>query len=126
MKKAAAAAVLLALMLGVSVWNIHFLDRFTGEMKSMLDMSRACWAAGDIAGAEEILQETISIWYGTEGYTHVFIRHAEVNDVADAFYDLSSALKESDAAAAESEYERLKAHLDSIDTMEHVTVKSVF
>ena len=126
MRKAMAALALLALLAGVSLWNIRYLDRLTGELEGHIERSRALCLQGDTAGAVRALTDALDLWYGAEGYTHVFIRHAEVNDVTDAFFDVFAALSEADAAAADSQYDRLTAHLDSIDTMEHVTLKSVF
>ena len=126
MRKAAAALALLLLLAGVSVWNIRYLDGLTGELEGRIERSRQLWSQGDMVGARCALDEALTIWYGAEGYTHVFIRHGEVNDVTDAFYDVYAALSGEDTDAAGSQYDRLEAHLDSIDTMEHVTWKSVF
>ena len=126
MKKAVIALVLLGLLAGVSLYNIRYLDRFTSRMEAQVQRSRACWVLGDTSGAIRELSLALADWYGSESYTHVFIRHSEVNDVTDAFYDVFAALSGEDAASAGSQYDRLIAHLDSIDTMEHITVKSVF
>ena len=126
MRKAVAALVMLALLAGVSVWNIQYLDRLTGQLERQIGCSRALYLQGDMTGAAQALDDALALWYGAESYTHVFIRHAEVNNVTDAFFDVYAALSGDDAAPAGSQYERLIAHLDSIDTMEHVTLKSVF
>ena len=126
MRKAAAALVLLGLLTGVSAWNVRYLDSLTDTLEADIERSRILWQAGDVSGACKALDDALSIWYGAEGYTHVFIRHSEVNDVTDAFFDVFAALSGDDTAAAGSQYDRLEAHLDSIDTMEHVTWKSVF
>ncbi len=125
MKKAVGAALLLSAMAGLSVWNIRTLDRFTDRMEEKLELSRSCWLAGDDAGAARLAESVLSDWFGAEDYTHVFIRHAEVNEATDAFYDLLGALSGEDSAAAGRAYDRLEAHLESIDTMEHVTLRSV-
>ena len=126
MKKALAALTLLALLAAISAWNIRYLDRLTAELVEYVERSRQLWTEGDLPGAREAMGNALTLWYGAEGYTHVFIRHAEVNDVTDAFFDVSAALSGEDTAAAGSQYDRLETHLDSIDTMEHVTWKSVF
>ena len=126
MKKAVAALVLLGLLSGISVWNIRTLDTLTAEMESHIEHSRLCRREGNLPGAEQALSRALSLWYDAEGYTHVFLRHPEVNDVTDAFFDVFAALSGEDTAAADSQYDRLEAHLDSIDAMEHVTWKSVF
>ena len=54
------------------------------------------------------------------------IRHAEVDSATDAFYAALEPILTRDADAAESAIECLKAHLQSIDSMEHVSFRSVF
>ena len=125
MKKAAAAMALMAFMIGASVWNIRYINSFTDTLIGQIELSRSMWAAGDAPAAQEALESALDRWFAAEAYTHVFIRHAEVNDVTDAFYDVFAALN-SDDSAADSQYDRLEAHLRSINDMEHVTVKSVF
>ena len=126
MKKAVLAGLLMLGMLGLSLWNVRHLDAFTEGLQATLDLSRERWAAGEARSAAALVEEALADWHGAEGYTHIFIRHTEVDSATDAFYDLLAALSEEDGAAAGRSYERLSAHLRSIDTMEHVTVKSVF
>ena len=126
MKKALFAAVLMLGMLALSLWNIHHLDTFTDRLEGTLERSRERWAEGDAEGAAVLAELALSDWFVAEGYTHVFIRHSEVDSATDAFYDLLSALSGEDTAATGRAYDRLEAHLESIDTMEHVTFKSVF
>ena len=126
MNKTLGAGILMLLLLGASAWNILYLDDLTGRLESQIDTSRTYWLAGDTEGAMDALDDALSDWHGAEGYTHIFIRHAEVDAVTDAFYNVMSALSGDDMVSAGSEYDRLKAHLQSIDSMEHVTIKSVF
>ena len=126
MKKTIGAAVLMLILLGISAWNIHFLDGFTNRLEEQIEQSRACWLSGDMDGARDALNSALDDWHGTEIYTHVFIRHAEVDAVTDAFYDAMAALSGDETSAAGCQFDRLEAHLHSIDSMEHVTIKSVF
>ena len=75
---------------------------------------------------EAALREDIERWYGAENYTHIMIRHAEVDSATDAFYAALEPILTHDADAAESAIECLKAHLQSIGSMEHVSFRSVF
>ena len=126
MKKTVGAGILLLLLLGASIWNIWYIDHLTGRLEAQIERSRSFWAANDMDSARDALNDALDDWHGAENYTHIFIRHAEVDAVTDAFYDALSALSGEDTATAGSEFDRLEAHLQSIDSMEHVTVKSVF
>ena len=126
MKKAVLAGAIMLSMLALSLWNTHHLDAFTDDLVAILERSRTCWAAGDAQGAAALADQALSSWFAAENYTHIFIRHAEVDSATDAFYSLLAALSGEDIAAAGRAYERVIAHLHMIDAMEHLTLKSVF
>ena len=79
MKKAVAAAVLLALLFGAAAWNISHIDSLTGSLTASADEALAHCRAEDYDAAEDALREAIERWYGAENYTHIMIRHAEVD-----------------------------------------------
>ena len=126
MKKAIAAAILLALLFGTAAWNIAHIDALTGSLTALADESLAYCRAEDYGAAEDALHEAIELWHGAENYTHIMIRHSEVDSATDAFYAALETILTRDADAAESAIECLKAHLQSIDSMEHVIFRSVF
>jgi len=126
MKKAAVAGALLLGMLVLSFWNIRYLDRFTDELTAGVELSRARCREGDLSGARRVLGEAKELWSSARGYTHIFIRHAEVDAAADAFCELFSALESENGEGAEGAYERLLYHIRCIDEMEHVTWEAVF
>ena len=76
MKKAVAAAVLLALLFGAAAWNIAHIDSLTGSLTASADEALAHCRAEDYDAAEASLREAIERWYGAENYTHMF-RFAE-------------------------------------------------
>ena len=121
MKKAIAAAILLALLFGAAAWNIAHIDSLTGSLTAL-----AYCRTEDYGAAEDALHEALELWYGAENYTHIMIRHSEVDSATDAFYAVLETILTRDADAAESAIECLKAHLQSIDSMEHVSFRSVF
>ena len=126
MKKAVAAAILLALLFGAAAWNIAHIDSLTGSLTASADEALAHCRAEDYDAAEASLREAIERWDGAENYTHIMIRHAEVDSATDAFYAALEPILTHDADAAESAIECLKAHLQSIGSMEHVSFRSVF
>ena len=65
-------------------------------------------------------------WRDAKPYTHIFLRHAELDAVSDAFYDVFIHLGVGDIDAAEGAYDRLEEHLRSIDDMEQISLGAVF
>ena len=126
MKKTYAAAALLFLLLAGALINLWYLDGFIAGLVGQVDVSRTCAEDGDYAAAEHELRRAIGTWNGADGYTHVFIRHSEIDSTTDAFYELLSDIVAGDGDSAVGSFEKLTAHLTSIATMEHVTFGSIF
>ena len=126
MKKAIAAAAVLALVFGAALWNIRNVERFTDELSAAVERSRRCETVHDHIGAAEALRHAIELWEGASGYTLIFLRHAEVDAVSDAFYELLSLLEGETGPGTEADYQRLTHHLRCIDETERITWRSVF
>lgn len=126
MKRELAAAAVLILLLAGSWWNLKYLRDFTGGFSETLDLSRAYCEAGQFELAEQELEKAAQDWLGADGYTHIFIRHSEIDSTTDAFFELMSDVRSGDAQSASGAYEKLAAHLDSLYTMERVTLGSIF
>ena len=119
MKRELAAGALLLLLMAGAWWNIHAVDTLTREIMGDLDTSQAAEEQGDHPAAQAALDKALN-----RCYTHIFIRHAEIDSTADAFYELQAQLLsgEGDSSAA---YDKLRYHLDSIQRMEHPSLGSI-
>ena len=126
MKKAVAAGVLMLLMFAASLWNIRYLDNFTDTLAQEIRLSRDYCRAAEYDAADSSLRRAMALWEGAEGYTHIFIRHAEIDAVTDAFYDILSLINAENKEEADGVYGRLLSHVQSIDEMEHISIGSVF
>lgn len=124
MKRELAAGTLLALLIAGAWWNIRAVDRLTGDILAGLDTAQAAEARGQPEEAREALDKALKRWLEADRYTHIFIRHAEIDATADAFYELQSQLLsgEGDSSAA---YDKLRYHLESIRQMEHPSLGSI-
>ena len=124
MKRELAAGALLLLLMAGAWWNIRAVDRLTGELLAGLDASQAAEEQGNHLAAQAALDKALNRWLEADSYTHIFIRHAEIDSTADAFYELQAQLLagEGDSSAA---YDKLRYHLDSIQRMEHPSLGSI-
>lgn len=126
MKKEIVAAVLLLLILaGVSL-NIRVNERIVSSLINEVDKSYESLKNGDSTKAAEQLDNAIEHWLNLDGYTHIFIRHSEINSTTDAFYGFRSDVGSGDADAANGSYGLLKETLLSLMTMEQISLGSVF
>jgi hypothetical protein len=126
MKREIAAALLLAALFGVSLWGVRRTDRLVDEIEQHLALSEKALRADDRASAETELEAALRVWRAAEGYTHVFLRHPEIDSVSDAFFALRQGLRAGDGVELGAAYDLLRYHLECIDSMEHISPGSVF
>lgn len=125
MKKEIIAVAALVILLGLSVFNIYHMDNLAQELLIHVDASQNFAENGDFDSAEEELRKAIDLWAASDGYTHIFIRHPEIDGATDAFYELLSDVRSGDLEASVGSYEKVQAHIKSIAGMEHITIGSI-
>lgn len=125
MKREIIAAALLLLLLTASLVNIAYLDRMREEIEKELQSAMELAAAGQFSAATAALDRAIARWVGAEAYTHIFLRHAEVDACSDAFFEARQLLAEQNAEGFPSAFDKLNYHLTSLDEMEHIRLGSI-
>ena len=126
MKRELGALILLLALFGAAAFNIRAAERLTDEIETHLGRSEKALLAGDRAYAETELEAALRIWRSAEHYTHIFIRHGEIDSASDAFFHLQQGLLAGDGKELSAAYDLLRYHLESIDRMEHISPGSVF
>ena len=117
--------MLLLIFSGVLV-NIRINERIVSSLINEVDMSYENLKNGNKDKAMQQLDTAIEHWLNLDGYTHIFIRHSEINSTTDAFYGFRSDVGSGDADAANGSYGLLKETLLSLMTMEQISLGSVF
>ena len=120
-----AALILLLLLLAAALVNVVYLDRLISEIEGELEAADLAAAEGNFREAESRLDAAVSRWTAADSYTHIFLRHPEIDAASDAFFELKQLLAEENAEGYPSALEKLIYHLQSIDEMEHVRLGSV-
>ncbi len=126
MKKELIAAVLLAVIFAGVMLNIRASEKIVSSLMSEVDAAYAQLKSGDSESAAETLDKAIERWLMLDGYTHIFIRHSEINSTTEAFFQFKSDIGSGDADAAEGSYGLLSETLRSIMTMEQISLGSIF
>lgn len=126
MKKEIISALLLLLMFSGVLVNIRINERIVSSLINEVDMSYENLKKGNEDKAMQQLDTAIEHWLNLDGYTHIFIRHSEINSTTDAFYGFRSDVGSGDADAANGSYGLLKETLLSLMTMEQISLGSVF
>ncbi len=120
-----ASLLILLLILG-AWWNIRAVDSLSEDMLSALEVSEQAAEAGDGAAALRAMDAALERWLRADSYTHIFIRHSEIDSTADAFYELRQLLLAGDLEGSDAAYGKLRYHIISIQEMEHPALGSIF
>ena len=124
MKKEIIALLLLVLLFAASLFNIWYFDRLCLDIAGEVKASAVALERGEPEAAQEHLNSALHTWLDADSYTHIFIRHPEIDSTADAFYELGQALEEN-SESCRTAYDKLLYHLESIQTMEHLRFGSI-
>lgn len=119
------AAVVLLFLIALSIYNLTSIDRLTGDIEIALSKSQSAAEALDFRTARVHLADALQRWLAADSYTHIFLRHPEIDSTADAFYELQQVLMQGDITACAAAYSKLRYHLDSVAAMEHLTFGSI-
>ena len=126
MKKEIAAAVILALLfIGVLV-NINVASNIILSLEDDVAAAYESAQNGDFDRAKPLLDAAVEHWMSLDGYTHIFIRHSEINSTTEAYFQLKSDIYAEDMGAVEGSYGLLISTLDSLMTMEQLSFGSIF
>ena len=125
MKKEIFALSLLLLLFAASLFNIWYFDRLCLDIAGEVNASEEALEAGDTRAAEKHLENALHTWLDADSYTHIFIRHPEIDSTADAFYELRQELESENSERCRSAYDKLLYHLESIRTIEHLRFGSI-
>lgn len=126
MKREIAAYILLAVLLAGALINIRAMDNIIGQLRSEVDAAYSSAKEGDFNKAKSQLEGAAEQWENLDGYTHIFIRHTEIDSTTDAFFDMLSDVSDENEGSLDGSYRKLDAHLESLMTMEHISIGSIF
>ena len=126
MRKELAAAIILALLLTGVMVNIRVASNIILSLKEDVTAAYQSAEKGDFDRAKPQLDAAIEHWMSLDGYTHIFIRHSEINSTTEAFFQLKSDIYAEDMGAVEGSYGLLISTLDSLMTMEQLSFGSIF
>lgn len=126
MRKELAAAIILALLLTGVMVNIRVASNIILGLKEDVTAAYQSAEKGDFDRAKPQLDAAVEHWMSLDGYTHIFIRHSEINSTTEAFFQLKSDIYAEDMGAVEGSYGLLISTLDSLMTMEQLSFGSIF
>jgi polyhydroxyalkanoate synthesis regulator phasin len=126
MKKELFVGVFLALLLTVSFINIHYIGKLTDNVRQRVDEAVSSAEAENWGEAERKAEEAIALWMGRDTFTHLVLRHSEIEAATEALFALAQQVYSRDKGAAKGAGQAASARLESIANIERVRLGSIF
>ncbi|MBR4703869.1 MAG: DUF4363 family protein [Oscillospiraceae bacterium] len=126
MKKEVLAIILLGAIGILSVWNLRHLDRLTAPLLALTEEAFLAAQAGNKAEAAEKALLAEEAWLDAGAYTHVFLRHPEVDAATDAFCSFRGAIVGGDPGEIYGAYLSLRMRISGIREMEQLRLGCIF
>ena len=126
MRKELVAALLLAAFFAAVLLNIRAVNRLTADVITDVESATDRAMAGDTEAAARFAESAAEKWEDCGGYTHVVLRHAEIDAVADAIYELLLATRSGSPESVAAAAEKAAYHLRSIADIERIMPGSIF
>lgn len=126
MKKEWFAIALLAVIFAGSFWNLRHLSELTEGLLQLTETSFRAADEEDWAIAASAAEAAEKRWTDADPYTHIFIRHPEIDAVTDAFCSYRGAVTGREPGELFGTYLSLCEHLRSLRGMEQLSFGSIF
>lgn len=121
MKKTYIAIAIVTLLIVLTGWNLHYLEQFLTQRQQEVTASRRAETREE---ATTLLEQSLEEWNAASRYTHIFLRHSDIDNATDAYYDLLQQLQDSETDPGPS-YNYLLDQLWRIWEMEQISLGSV-
>ena len=126
MKKEVFAIVLLISIFVGSLVNLYCLKNLTNELIELVESGAEYASDGNWKEAAQYVEKATDKWAGSDSYTHIVLRHSEINSTTDAFYELLKGIYSENYGDSTGAARMLIDHLTSIAKMEEIRLGSIF
>ena len=126
MKKELFALLTVILLIAGSIGNLTHLNKTANQISDHIDYCAQYCSRDDFTSANKEIMKAIQVWENAEHYTHVFIRHSEIDSISDLFYDAQSAIQSLEKHEAKCMLEKLQHHANSLVRMEKLSLGTIF
>lgn len=125
MKKEGFALLLLVAVLVGSALNLRYLKGLSGTLSQQVESVSSAAEQGDWETAENLALASMDLWTGTDKYTHIFIRHGEIDAITDDYCTLLGAIRNQDIGVLSTARLMLLNRFASLYEMERFKAGSI-
>lgn len=118
------AVSILVALLALSLVNVKYIETKTELLAGEIQEAHELYQKGDNNGAAARVNESLNKWLGWESYSHIMLRHSEIDVITSAYYALLEEL-EGDEKVTGASFDALIETLNDIVKKERVTFGSL-
>lgn len=125
MKRELIAVALLATLLALSLANVHYIENKSAALMENIGAAETLLDSGDTLGAESALRVSLDGWLGWKSYTHIMLRHSEIDAITDTYYELLAGIQNG-GEAPKAAFGALRQKLLDLSEKERVSAGTLF
>ena len=126
MKKEIIAVLLLATIFTAALFNIRHMNRLTGELQELIHAAEGYAEAENWRDAAAKAEDAVTRWVANDKYTHLVLRHEEIDRATNAFYELLKEIYEERPGGVKGAAQEVSESLKSISSLEEIRLGNVF
>ncbi len=126
MKKEIITVCFLLLLLAAALVNTHFLGKLTGDVVALIEAAEKSALEDKWDEAEKKAEKAAQLWTGSDTYTHLVLRHNEIEAATDLLYGLLEQIYAKEEGAVRGAAQAVRARLESISSIEKIRFGSIF
>ncbi len=119
-----ALAVVLAI-LTASIVNGHYVERRTSEFSHDLHIAQELYDSGAREEATTKVSDSLKGWLKWKSYAHIMLRHSEVDNVTEAYFDLLSDMEDEEADVPAASFGKVEQLLKNVSDMEQLSIGAI-
>ncbi len=115
---------LLVALLALSLVNVTYIENKTELLAGEINEAHELYQKGDNEEAAARVEKSLNDWLSWESYSHIMLRHSEIDVITGAYYELLEQL-EGEEKVTDASFDALIETLNDIVKKERVTFGSL-
>ena len=115
---------LLVALLALSLVNVKYIENKTEHLAEEIQEAHELYEKGDNEEAASHVEKSLNDWLNWESYSHIMLRHSEIDVITGAYYELLEELEGEDKVTGAS-FDALIETLNDIVNKERVSLGSL-
>lgn len=126
MRRLTLSLLVLAGLLGLTLYNSHYLNNYTKELTTLLKQAEAAAADGDWDAAADKTEAALDRWNCKETYLHMVLQHSDTDDVLLSFQEVRQLIRtQEDGGEYSAANARLITQIELLYEMEQLNLKNL-